>query len=645
MLVFWTGSVRKNGNMVKNKCLISMKSIHHLVVTPHFFQQMAPPPILVASCSRAEQRIHHLSLQSPLEASPNEAKSSSGGGHGCSPVRQETQNNVLRSHPLKEYDGREKSQDIGVFRRNAGKFQDSSSSSAYNLSRQQKVLGSLQQCDRSAYDLKSVSEMGQQPSFDKLDVVGKPNTERNQSTKQPLRSPKTKLNAADQDCPGREESVVVIMPRDQSETSCSGLTTSSYFAGNSRFSVEPGPKNISGRSSFGDLLPSKVDSCGRSTGLSSRDLEGVISSSQATKTPLQIPDNFHDTSRIGTQTFKGASQASHTFSFPVRMLSSPSRRPSRSRKTEEKKPVAGLQSVTAAKPSDELDNAGSGDNSPVRMSSSKDCTGKSPSVGATVSAPIDNPCSDKPFAYNNRGRSSPLRRLLDPVLKSRDSNNGEPCKTNSSPAVGTRKSCSDRVDFCNSVKLKSTSAGGSMTTVTDLHHNSTSEIQGPLQVSFKNGFPLFTFAIDNGRVILAGTVRNSFVPSKESMQEASCADSNDDSQNHHFPRRSNFITTVILPGGVHTVPSKGEISTFLHRWRSGGLCDCGGWDLGCQLLIYTNKREYERNTGSFVACPNRQRPAELSEPSHVAEKITNEVGGFEMPSGMKTLNHQVDVPA
>lgn len=791
------------------------------------------------SCSPAEQRMHHLSLQSPLEASPNEAKSSSGRVHSCSSVCQKTQNHVLRSHRQKEYDGGEKCQDIGVFRRNAGKFQDSSSKSAYNLSGQQKVLGPLHQCERSAYDLKSLSDMDQQPSFDKFEVAGKPNTERNQSTKQPLRSQKTKLNAADQYCSGREESGVVITPRDQSETSCSGVTTSSDFAGNSRLSVEPGPKNISGRSSFGDLLPSKVDSCGCSTGFSSEDLEGVISSSEASKTPLQITDDFHDTSRISTQTVKGPSQASHMFSFPARMLGSASR----SRKTEEKKPVAGLRHVTAAKPSDELDvrkssdsilkgrnpspirrlsfamgqvikNAGSRDNSPVRRSSSKDCTAttaKSGSEGPTASVPIDNPCSDKSFANNNRGRSSPLRRLLDPFLKSTDSNKGEPSKKHSSPAVGTRKSCSDRVDFCKSVKVKSRSAGGSMTTVTDLHHNSKSEmssLQALLQVSFKNGFPLFTFGIDNESDILAATVRNSFVPAKghrswtytfftvremkrksgiwlnksdgpgfvpnvvaqmkvadfqdsplsnyetadfqitrefdlfavdggdedghptdfhptnelaaivvklpkiscenhrldsllsynwlssrscftKSMQETrSCADFDDDSQNPHFPRCSNFSTTVILPGGVHTVPSKGEISTLLHRWMSGGLCDCGGWDLGCQLLIYTNKREYERETGS-VACPSenmfqlfsqmgqdnqpilslapfkesiysvefdssltllqafaicisfldRKRPAEI------AEKITNEVGVFEVPSIMKTRNHQVDVPA
>lgn len=50
-----------------------------------------------------------------------------------------------------------------------------------------------------------------------------------------------------------------------------------------------------------------------------------------------------------------------------------------------------------------------------------------------------------------------------------------------------------------------------------------------------------------------------------------------------------FSTTVILPGGHHSVPSKGEPSPLIDRWRSGGVCDCGGWDMGCRLRTLTNK--------------------------------------------------------
>ncbi|KAK4268689.1 hypothetical protein QN277_025305 [Acacia crassicarpa] len=58
-------------------------------------------------------------------------------------------------------------------------------------------------------------------------------------------------------------------------------------------------------------------------------------------------------------------------------------------------------------------------------------------------------------------------------------------------------------------------------------------------------------------------------------------------------------TTVILPGGVHGSSERGEPSPLVQRWRSGGLCDCGGWDIGCKLLVLSNpklssKSQHER---------------------------------------------------
>lgn len=53
--------------------------------------------------------------------------------------------------------------------------------------------------------------------------------------------------------------------------------------------------------------------------------------------------------------------------------------------------------------------------------------------------------------------------------------------------------------------------------------------------------------------------------------------------------QESFSTTVILPGGSHGVPSKGEPSPLIDRWRSGGACDCGGWDMGCRLRTLGNQ--------------------------------------------------------
>ncbi|XP_028785010.1 uncharacterized protein LOC114740923 [Neltuma alba] len=49
-------------------------------------------------------------------------------------------------------------------------------------------------------------------------------------------------------------------------------------------------------------------------------------------------------------------------------------------------------------------------------------------------------------------------------------------------------------------------------------------------------------------------------------------------------------TTVILPGGLHGSSDRGEPSPLIQRWRSGGLCDCGGWDIGCKLLVLSNPK-------------------------------------------------------
>ncbi|KAI4331689.1 hypothetical protein MLD38_029848 [Melastoma candidum] len=49
-------------------------------------------------------------------------------------------------------------------------------------------------------------------------------------------------------------------------------------------------------------------------------------------------------------------------------------------------------------------------------------------------------------------------------------------------------------------------------------------------------------------------------------------------------------TTVIIPGAIHSLPDNGEPSPLISRWRSGGSCDCGGWDVGCKLNILSNKK-------------------------------------------------------
>ncbi|KZV53413.1 hypothetical protein F511_10199 [Dorcoceras hygrometricum] len=50
---------------------------------------------------------------------------------------------------------------------------------------------------------------------------------------------------------------------------------------------------------------------------------------------------------------------------------------------------------------------------------------------------------------------------------------------------------------------------------------------------------------------------------------------------------NSISTAVILPGSAHGNPSKGAPSSLINRWRSGGSCDCGGWDVGCRIRVLT----------------------------------------------------------
>nr|GEW58648.1 hypothetical protein [Tanacetum cinerariifolium] len=54
---------------------------------------------------------------------------------------------------------------------------------------------------------------------------------------------------------------------------------------------------------------------------------------------------------------------------------------------------------------------------------------------------------------------------------------------------------------------------------------------------------------------------------------------------------SSESTVVILPGGSHSLPNSGEPSSLINRWRSGGACDCGGWDISCELRVLTDENE------------------------------------------------------
>nr|DAD23365.1 TPA_asm: hypothetical protein HUJ06_024828 [Nelumbo nucifera] len=52
---------------------------------------------------------------------------------------------------------------------------------------------------------------------------------------------------------------------------------------------------------------------------------------------------------------------------------------------------------------------------------------------------------------------------------------------------------------------------------------------------------------------------------------------------------------VLLPAGIHGGPwtRNGGPSSLSERWRSGGDCDCGGWDIGCPLTVLNSRTSME----------------------------------------------------
>ncbi|KAF5460667.1 hypothetical protein F2P56_020520 [Juglans regia] len=54
--------------------------------------------------------------------------------------------------------------------------------------------------------------------------------------------------------------------------------------------------------------------------------------------------------------------------------------------------------------------------------------------------------------------------------------------------------------------------------------------------------------------------------------------------------RSSEKVKVLIPTGSHGLPSSesGGPSSLVDRWRIGGGCDCGGWDMACPLTVLGN---------------------------------------------------------
>ncbi|CAN8237555.1 unnamed protein product [Cochlearia groenlandica] len=252
-------------------------------------------------------------------------------------------------------------------------------------------------------------------------------------------------------------------------------------------------------------------------------------------------------------------------------------------------------------------------------------------------------------------RVSPLRRLLDPLLKSKGSENVLPPKERSSSS----KPKPTKIEVHLQGEKK----------------QDTSRTQALLRLTIRNGTPLFQFVVDDnndknkkkssrsvlgarmetsaslfkddsdqyctffsvnevkkkksgswihghkekeskpvcnviGQMRLTNLLITDFAEQKSGNISAAMAEAVLFDETEQVKGRSEVAaiviekkpieeTLVIIPGGVHSIPEGGAPSPLISRWRSGGLCDCGGWDVGCKLHVLSNKTHIHEFGQSF----------------------------------------------
>ncbi|KAJ4903819.1 hypothetical protein Rs2_17770 [Raphanus sativus] len=67
-------------------------------------------------------------------------------------------------------------------------------------------------------------------------------------------------------------------------------------------------------------------------------------------------------------------------------------------------------------------------------------------------------------------------------------------------------------------------------------------------------------------------------------------------------------TTVMLPGGSHTLPKDCNAPLpLIDRWKAGGKCDCGGWDIGCKLRVLSSNHHTKSESFSSFQLFGQER--------------------------------------
>ncbi|XP_057789935.1 uncharacterized protein LOC131006804 [Salvia miltiorrhiza] len=477
----------------------------------------------------------------------------------------------------------------------------------------------------------------------------------------------------------------------------------------------------------------------------------------------QVEKSFKEVRRLDSQ-----SGEEHTIPFTQSVSISPARRRNLEKKNSVSKPRNLAQDEIIQMKVDGLESTKVRNPSPTRRftfgkssnSNSSDIPTQVldilPDSKATSTSACSNYSAGGKSNATSRARSSPLRRLLDPLLKPKGVESREFARSserNPSARERSLKSSSGQRESRALLSVKST---------VDLkcfrkdhigrsHHtqkNGTSSMQALLQIAVTtNGLPLFKFTVDNCRDILAATVKElsskehmrgwiytffsfsdtkkkhaqwinqgskdnnqsivsnivaqmkvsdivdtdstgkrhdkssgrefvlSAVGSREADQTADCLpcdelaavvvkypervcgqlnqstrglkepfqrgierSSSRDDEGNESGSDGPFSTTVILPGGHHGVPSKGEPSPLIKRWKSGGSCDCGGWDLGCQLTVLAGSNQRFNSIKSHQSTAVKLFSQEEGErPMFVLSPFEEGIFSIEFDSSLKLI--------
>ncbi|WOG89127.1 hypothetical protein DCAR_0208363 [Daucus carota subsp. sativus] len=149
-----------------------------------------------------------------------------------------------------------------------------------------------------------------------------------------------------------------------------------------------------------------------------------------------------------------------------------------------------------------------------------------------------------------------------------------------------------------------------------------------------------TQANDELAAIVVKFPRNIVTCLENSTKNVRSSSYSSDLQEDRFSIESQelFSTTVLLPGGNHGLPSKGEPSPLIERWLSGGQCDCGGWDLGCKVKVFgNNNNKNQKPTGQFELFSQPREEAQQPTPFFTLSSLKNGIFSVEFSSKLSAL--------